>query len=155
VPCVNGFEELLTGQRQYLDDFWRRSDVQVSLHADVAGTTREQVRQTIRFNLYHVLQAAARAEDHGVPANGLMGQAYKGQYFWMAMASCCSIQNFVMTWHDYAFPLTFRGQQLEVDMEPITATYLPRQVSELMIAHLGEEVGLSAGHPVSLKIKAL
>jgi hypothetical protein len=44
---------------------------------------------------------------------------------------------------------------MEVALEPTTTTYLPRQVSELMIAHLGEEVGLSAGHPVSLKIKAL
>ena len=41
-----------------------------------------EVQQAIRFNLFHILQASARAEDAGVPAKGLTGQAYEGHYFW-------------------------------------------------------------------------
>jgi len=52
------------------------------------------------------------------------------------------------------FPLTFRGQLVDVDMVPTTATYLLRQGSELMIAHQGEEVRLSMGYPISMEIKA-
>ena len=41
-----------------------------------------EIQQAIRFNLFHILQASARAEDTGVPAKGLTGQAYEGHYFW-------------------------------------------------------------------------
>jgi alpha,alpha-trehalose phosphorylase len=41
-----------------------------------------EIQQAIRFNLFHILQASARAEDMGVPAKGLTGQAYEGHYFW-------------------------------------------------------------------------
>ena len=41
-----------------------------------------EVQQAIRFNLFHILQASARAEDSGVPAKGLTGRAYEGHYFW-------------------------------------------------------------------------
>src|SRR6516162_2764005 len=41
-----------------------------------------EIQQAIRFNLFHILQASARAEETGVPAKGLTGQAYEGHYFW-------------------------------------------------------------------------
>ena len=44
--------------------------------------TTVEIQQAIRFNLFHILQASARAEDAGVPAKGLTGQAYEGHYFW-------------------------------------------------------------------------
>ena len=78
-----GFQQLLASQEQYMDDFWRRSDVRVKdiqRRPDQAQHRRDQ--QAIRFNLFHILQASARAEDTGVPAKGLTGQAYEGHYFW-------------------------------------------------------------------------
>jgi alpha,alpha-trehalose phosphorylase len=78
-----GFQQLLTAQEQYLDDFWRRSDVQVrNIREDRVQRTTVEIQQAIRFNLFHILQAAARAEDTGVPAKGLTGQAYEGHAFW-------------------------------------------------------------------------
>lgn len=78
-----GFHALLTGQQQYMDDFWRRSDVKVSnLQEARAKRTTLEIQQAIRFNLFHVLQASARAEHYGVAAKGLTGSAYEGQYFW-------------------------------------------------------------------------
>src|SRR5262249_15156009 len=70
-------------QEQYLDDFWRRSDVQVTdVREDRTKRSTVEIQQAIRFNLFHILQASARAEDTGVPAKGLTGQAYEGHYFW-------------------------------------------------------------------------
>jgi alpha,alpha-trehalose phosphorylase len=41
-----------------------------------------RVQQAIRWNLFQLCQAAARAETTGIPAKGLTGQAYEGHYFW-------------------------------------------------------------------------
>jgi alpha,alpha-trehalose phosphorylase len=70
----SGFDALLASQRSFLDDFWQRSDVVV--RGD------EWVQQAIRFNIYELCQATARAEGVGVPAKGLTGQGYEGHYFW-------------------------------------------------------------------------
>ena len=78
-----GFHKLLTAQEQYMDDFWRRSDVRVKdVRQERTKRTTVEIQQAIRFNLFHILQAAARAEDAGVPAKGLTGKAYEGHYFW-------------------------------------------------------------------------
>ena len=71
-----GFEQLLTSQEQYMNDFWRRSDVRVKgIREDLTKRSTVEVQQAIRFNLFHILQASARAENTGVPAKGLTGQA--------------------------------------------------------------------------------
>jgi len=69
-----GSEGLHDGQRQELRDFWRRADVSLE------GPPRFQ--QAIRWNLFQLHQASARAETTGIPAKGLTGQAYEGHYFW-------------------------------------------------------------------------
>ena len=80
---AQGFQELLASQEQYMNDFWRRSDVQIKdIREDRTKRTTVEIQQAIRFNLFHILQASARAENTGVPAKGLTGQAYEGHYFW-------------------------------------------------------------------------
>ena len=61
-------------QREWLDAFWERSDVVV--HGQPA------LQQAIRWNLFQLAQAAARAEQSGVPAKGVTGSGYSGHYFW-------------------------------------------------------------------------
>ena len=78
-----GFAALLAAQEQYLDDFWHRSDVRVrDIRSEFARRTTVEIQQATRFNLFHILQASARAEDTGVAAKGLTGQGYEGHYFW-------------------------------------------------------------------------
>jgi alpha,alpha-trehalose phosphorylase len=79
---ADGFSTLLAGQEQYLKDFWDRSDVRVTTNPSKAKMATTAVQQAIRFNLFHILQASARAENTGVPAKGLTGVAYEGHYFW-------------------------------------------------------------------------
>ena len=61
-------------QRSYLDEFWQRSDVRVEAEPGV--------QQAIRWNLFQVAQASARADGRGVAAKGLTGSGYGGHYFW-------------------------------------------------------------------------
>ena len=80
-----GFPSLLEGQRRYLDGFWQSSDVQIEPEPDPSGgslRSADAVQQILRLNLFHMLQASARAEGVGVPAKGLTGLGYEGQYFW-------------------------------------------------------------------------
>ena len=40
------------------------------------------VQQAIRFNLFSLAQASARADQQGVGAKGVTGSGYEGHYFW-------------------------------------------------------------------------
>ncbi len=73
----DGFDTLVTSQREHLGRFWDRADVRVR-----SGLNPVRLQQAIRWNLYQVAQASWRAEGAGVPAKGLTGQAYEGHYFW-------------------------------------------------------------------------
>jgi alpha,alpha-trehalose phosphorylase len=41
-----------------------------------------EIQQAVRFALFHVLQAGARAEGRAIPAKGLTGPGYDGHTFW-------------------------------------------------------------------------
>lgn len=69
-----GWERLLADQRRYLEDFWARADVELTGDAEL--------QQAVRFGLFHVLQAGARAERRAIPAKGLTGTGYDGHSFW-------------------------------------------------------------------------
>jgi len=69
-----GWDGLLAEQRSYLDEFWQGASVEVD------GDT--EIEQAIRFALFHVLQASARAEERAIPAKGLTGPGYDGHSFW-------------------------------------------------------------------------
>jgi alpha,alpha-trehalose phosphorylase len=69
-----GWEGLLAAQREYLDDFWDRADVELEGDAEL--------QQAVRFALFHALQAGARAELRAIPAKGLTGSGYDGHTFW-------------------------------------------------------------------------
>src|SRR5207237_363546 len=61
---AQGFQQLLTAQEQYMDDFWRRSDVRIrDVREDRTNRSTVEIQQAIRFNLFHMLQASASAED--------------------------------------------------------------------------------------------
>jgi alpha,alpha-trehalose phosphorylase len=69
-----GWEGLLAEQRQYLDDVRERADLELEGDAEL--------QQATRFGMFHVLQAAARAEQRAIPAKGLTGPGYDGHTFW-------------------------------------------------------------------------
>ncbi len=70
----SGWQGLLDAQRAYLDNFWDSADVEVE------GDPESQ--QAVRFGLFHLLQASARAERRAISAKGLTGTGYDGHAFW-------------------------------------------------------------------------
>jgi alpha,alpha-trehalose phosphorylase len=69
-----GWKGLRESQREYLDDVWARADIE--LDGDPA------LQQAVRFALFQVVQAGARAERRAIPAKGLTGSGYDGHSFW-------------------------------------------------------------------------
>ncbi|GAA3760690.1 glycosyl hydrolase family 65 protein [Microbacterium kribbense] len=61
-------------QRAWLDAFWARSDVRIG--------GRDDLQQAVRWCLFQLAQAAARADGEGVAAKGVTGSGYSGHYFW-------------------------------------------------------------------------
>ena len=69
-----GWQGLVDLQRECLDVFWDSADVEVDGDPDC--------QQAVRFGLFHVLQASARAERRAIPGKGLTGTGYDGHAFW-------------------------------------------------------------------------
>jgi alpha,alpha-trehalose phosphorylase len=69
-----GWDGLLAEQRSYLDEFWDGADVELDGDAEI--------QQAVRFGLFHILQAGARAEYRPIAAKGLTGSGYDGHTFW-------------------------------------------------------------------------
>jgi alpha,alpha-trehalose phosphorylase len=70
----HGHTDTLAEQRAYLDELWDGADVRVE--------GDPQLQQAVRFALFHILQAGARAERRCLPAKGLTGPGYDGHTFW-------------------------------------------------------------------------
>jgi len=69
-----GVQRQFDDQRAWLDAFWERSDVTVA--------DQPAIQQAVRWNLFQLAQASARAEQQGIPAKGVTGSGYSGHYFW-------------------------------------------------------------------------
>ncbi len=69
-----GWDGLVKAQRAYLDEVWERADVE--LEGDPV------LQQAVRFAIFQVVQAGARAEGRAIPAKGLTGSGYDGHAFW-------------------------------------------------------------------------
>ncbi|WP_228389302.1 glycoside hydrolase family 65 protein [Cumulibacter manganitolerans] len=70
----HGVESFQVEQREWLDEFWKNSDVEIG--------GRPEIQQAVRWNLFQLAQASARADQLGVAAKGVSGSGYEGHYFW-------------------------------------------------------------------------
>jgi alpha,alpha-trehalose phosphorylase len=61
-----------------------------------------ELQQAMRFNLFQIFQASIRLEGVGIPAKGLTGQAYDGNYFW-------DIEVYVLPCLIYTYPQVARN----------------------------------------------
>ena len=69
-----GVDHQFAEQEEWLTRFWERSDVEVP--------GQPEIQQAVRWNLFQIAQASARAEGNGIPAKGVTGSGYGGHYFW-------------------------------------------------------------------------
>jgi alpha,alpha-trehalose phosphorylase len=104
----SGWDGLTKQQADFLDDFWDGADVEVHGHPEL--------QQAVRFALFHVLQAGARAERRAIPSKGLTGAGYDGHTFW-------DTEGFVLPVLNYTLPdaaadaLRWRHSTLEMARE--------------------------------------
>lgn len=71
-----GYELLEKKQAEYLRCFWETADICIE------GEDSSALVQGLRFNLFHIFQAAGRDGKTGMGAKGLSGEGYEGHYFW-------------------------------------------------------------------------
>jgi len=99
-----GWEGLLKDQREFLADIWDRADIE--LDGDPA------LQQAVRFALFHVVQAGARAELRAIPAKGLTGNGYDGHTFW-------DMDAYTLLWRHSTLDLA-RGRAKELGLDGAT-----------------------------------
>jgi alpha,alpha-trehalose phosphorylase len=112
----SGWQGLLDGQRGYLDEFWDCADVEVDGDPDC--------QQAVRFGLFHVLQASARAERRAIGGKGLTGTGYDGHAFWDTEGFVLPVLTYTkpsaaadaLRWRASILPLAKeRAQQLDLE----------------------------------------
>ncbi|MEV5000286.1 glycoside hydrolase family 65 protein [Nocardioides sp. LML1-1-1.1] len=77
-------------QEAWLADFWARADVEIP--------GQPAVQQAVRWNLFSILQASARAEGQGIAAKGVSGSGYGGHYFWDTEIYVMPFLTYTMPW---------------------------------------------------------
>lgn len=90
-----GYDEVERLQKEYMHRFWESADVEIREKKEQSEHTNDREKternsqtadiaqqQGIRFNLFHVFQAAGRDGRTGMGAKGLSGEGYEGHYFW-------------------------------------------------------------------------
>lgn len=92
-----GWDGLVTAQREFLDDVWS--------HADVEIDGDDQLQQAVRFAIFQLVQAGARAEQRAIPAKGLTGRGYDGHTFW-------DMETYALPVLTYTFPRAARDALL-------------------------------------------
>lgn len=69
-----GYNKAEKMQKYYMKNLWENADI--TIDGD------EELQQGMRFNLFHIMQSAARDGKTGMGAKGLSGEGYEGHYFW-------------------------------------------------------------------------
>ncbi|MHA7280460.1 glycoside hydrolase family 65 protein [Arthrobacter sp. MDT2-2] len=87
-------EEQYQKQREWLADYWSRSDVEVE--------GQPVTQQAVRWNLFQLAQSTARTDGGGIAAKGVSGSGYGGHYFWDS-------EVYVLPFLSYTAPLVARN----------------------------------------------
>jgi alpha,alpha-trehalose phosphorylase len=66
--------EVFAESEAHYRGYWATADIQVG--------GQPELQQAIRWNLFQLAQATARAGVAGIPAKGVSGSGYDGHYFW-------------------------------------------------------------------------
>ncbi len=71
---VRPVQDIFAESEEHYRDYWATSDIVVG--------GQPELQQAIRWNLFQLAQATARADVAGIPAKGVTGSGYEGHYFW-------------------------------------------------------------------------
>jgi alpha,alpha-trehalose phosphorylase len=68
------FSEILAQSQAHYSEYWTTADVSIG--------GQPELQQAVRWALFQLAQATARAGVAGIPAKGVSGSGYEGHYFW-------------------------------------------------------------------------
>lgn len=71
---ATSYDDHLAAHAAALAEYWEDHDVVVE--------GNPELQLAVRFALFELLQASVQVDETGIPAKGLTGLGYKGQYFW-------------------------------------------------------------------------
>jgi alpha,alpha-trehalose phosphorylase len=71
---LRSVQDIFAESEAHYRDYWATSDIVVG--------GQSELQQAIRWNLFQLAQATARADVAGIPAKGVTGSGYEGHYFW-------------------------------------------------------------------------
>ncbi|WP_167000956.1 glycoside hydrolase family 65 protein [Mumia sp. ZJ430] len=91
---AEGLRRQFDDQKAWLADYWAKADVTIG--------GQPALQQAMRWNLFQVAQASARAEGAGIPAKGVTGSGYGGHYFW-------DTEIYVLPFLTYVYPQLARS----------------------------------------------
>ena len=82
-------DEALKAQKEYWDDWWRTSDIEIEASDEKTRDTVAAEQQGIRFCSFQLAQTYnGGSMRHNIGAKGMTGEAYNGHAFWDT-ESCC------------------------------------------------------------------
>lgn len=70
----NGIEYYYRAQKEYMTGFWTNCEMEID--------GDEDMNNAVQFNMYELLQSAAKDEYASIAAKGMSGEGYEGHYFW-------------------------------------------------------------------------
>lgn len=71
---VKGFESHAKEQKEFLDDFWKYSKIEVKGSASI--------EEALNYSVYQLMASAGKDPHSNICAKGLSGEGYEGHYFW-------------------------------------------------------------------------
>ncbi|UZX01636.1 glycoside hydrolase family 65 protein [Arthrobacter sp. CDRTa11] len=71
---LRAVRDIFAESEEHYRGYWATSDIVVG--------GQPALQQAIRWNLFQLAQATARADVAGIPAKGVTGSGYEGHYFW-------------------------------------------------------------------------
>ncbi|MCR5255728.1 MAG: family 65 glycosyl hydrolase [Acetatifactor sp.] len=70
----NGIDHYYEAQKAYLSGFWSKAMMEIE--------NDNEMSLAVNFNMYQLLQSAAKDSYGNIAAKGLSGEGYEGHYFW-------------------------------------------------------------------------
>ena len=74
IVLEKGLEHYYRAQEEYLTAFWSNCEMEIDGDDDM--------NRSVAFNMYELLQSAAKDEYASIAAKGMSGEGYEGHYFW-------------------------------------------------------------------------
>lgn len=71
---TKGLPYFYKAQKTYMTNFWTNCEMEID--------GDEDMNSAVAFNMYELLQSAAKDEHASIAAKGMSGEGYEGHYFW-------------------------------------------------------------------------